>query len=125
MAKASAAMIAKLRDYAVEEPSYTVAFAAWELGVSTTSITLANRELLKLGIVHMIEGQSGPNARVYAYRPIPGDRHSPRRRVGRDNSTPRAVAKPVAGTGKPAGPSGKPSRTGGKRVRRQKTKGYS
>lgn len=108
--KLSETTIQRFRNYVVDEPSYTVKFAAWELKLSTTAIAAANKEMLRLGIVHQIEERSGIYAAVYAYRPIPGDRHSPRRRRDGTNNTPLRAVKPVAGTGKPTGPSGKPGR---------------
>lgn len=63
----------RLRDYAIEEPSFTAAFAAWELGISRDAATKATNELLKQGIIEQIESRSGPYAAVYAYAPIPGD----------------------------------------------------
>jgi hypothetical protein len=114
----SEATLKRIRDYAVEEPSYTVAFMAWELGMSPTAIASANKELLRLGIVHQIEERKGPYAAVFAYRPVPGDTHSPRRRVDRTSKpAPRAVAVPL--TGKPKGHSGKPGEN-----KRKQAKGH-
>lgn len=113
----------RIRNYAVTEPSYTIAFAAWEMGLSPGTVSAANYELLRLGIVHKIERRSGPLAAVYAYRPIPGDAHSPRRRgeVRSGQHTVRAVSTPIPGTGKPIGPSGKPSpKRSARRQRRKK-----
>lgn len=118
----SAKTLSSVRDYVVDEPSYTVPFAAWELGISATAVQIANAELLRLGIVHQIEPRKGPYAATYAYRPIPGDAHSPRRRVG-NGHRPRKVkpSEPVPGTGKPVGPSGKPTpKKSARRVRRKK-----
>jgi hypothetical protein len=63
----------RLRDYAVDEPSFTVPFAAWELGLSSSLVSLGVAELLKKGIVQEIEPRSGPYAAVYAYDPPTGD----------------------------------------------------
>jgi hypothetical protein len=126
LASISQDLLKRVRDYAVEEPSYTVAFAAWELKLSKTAINLANAELLRLGIVHEIEPRKGPYAAVYSYRPIPGDSHSPRRRVEPPaQQSPSAVgtSAPVPYTGKPKGPNGRANRSSAHRVRRPKTKG--
>src|SRR4051812_25583551 len=69
MIQISEASLKLVRDYAVEEPSYTVSFAAWDLGVSRAVVDAANAELLRLGIVSQIEPRNGPYAAVYAYRP--------------------------------------------------------
>lgn len=123
-ARVSNELVARFRDYVVEEPSYTVKFAAWELGLSVTAVALANAEMLKLGIAHQIEPRSGPLAAVYAYRPIPGDTHSPRRRVESANNTTHRAVTPVPGTGKPMGPTGKPSRKPtARRVKKRKSTG--
>lgn len=116
--KVSEATRRKIRDYAVNEPSYTVAFAAWELGMSRTPIGVVNQELLDRGIVREIEPRSGPNAAVYAYVPprsqaiqVERARHFPEldesRLVGLD-APERGAA--VAHTGGAVGPSGRPGR---------------
>lgn len=69
MAKAKTTLH-RMRDYAIEEPSFTAAFAAWELGIHPGSAHNAVAELLKLGIIEEIEPRSGPYAAVYRYRPI-------------------------------------------------------
>jgi hypothetical protein len=130
LTRISPKLLNRVRDYAVEEPSYTVAFAAWELKLSKGSVNAANAELLRLGIVEQVEERKGPFAAVYAYKPVPGNSHSRARRVGlpeldASNTSRRAVAgaEAVPYTGKPKGPSGKPRRTSPHRVRRAKTKG--
>ena len=72
MAKGKTALH-RMRDYAVQEPSFTAAFAAWELGIHESSAHNATKELLRQGIIREIEPRSGPYAAVYAYAPIPGD----------------------------------------------------
>ena len=117
MGNAGPEMVKMLRDYAIEEPSYTCAFAAWELNVHPSSIINANRELLKLEIVEEIEPRCGPYAAVYQYKPIPKRPNNVRRLhlpeldesrvIGIGAAAPRrGVA--VAHTGGPIGPSGKP-----------------
>jgi hypothetical protein len=63
----------RIRDYAVEEPSFTIAFAAWELGLSTSAIGGAVAVLLDKGVIKEIEPRSGPYSAVYAYDPPTGD----------------------------------------------------
>lgn len=81
MTKISQRMLKRARDYAVNEPSFTVAFMAWEFGVDDSAVRPAIKELLRLGIVKEIEPQSGPNAAVYAYNAeIPTNGTTPKQR---------------------------------------------
>ena len=77
--KISEAMLKRFRDYAVEEPSYTISFAVWDLKqrgtpMSDLSIKSANDELLRLGVVKLIEDH-GRAGKVYAYEPPKPARH--------------------------------------------------
>jgi hypothetical protein len=63
----------KVRDYMVSEPSFTVPFASWELGVSRPAIRLVLIEALKKGWVEEIEPAATPYAAVYAYNPPPSE----------------------------------------------------
>jgi hypothetical protein len=113
VAKAGAEITKRLRDYAVQEPSYTCAFAAWELGVSTSTIVNANAELIEREIVRQIEPRNGPYGAVYQYRPIPRNgAGTARRRLFAEldeglSSAPRRGA-PIPHTGQADGRSGKP-----------------
>lgn len=110
----------RVRDYAVAEPSYTVAFAAWELGISVTAINNANAELLAKGIVAQIEPRRGPYAAVYAYVAPTGNGHRlalpelDEHRIAADLAPERGVI--VAHT-RAEGPSDRPGRN---RKRQQK-----
>lgn len=117
--------LARIRDYAVNEPSYTIDFAAWEMKVSRTTVMAANAILLEKGIVHVIEPQNGGYATVYAYNPPPNTAPTSRVVHDRPNSLPRAVAgaEPVPYTGQPKGPGDKPRRQSAHRIRRPKTRG--
>lgn len=125
-AKISEALLKRCRDYAVEEPSYTVAFAAWEMGISSSAWNIANAELLRLGIVREIEPRVGPYAAVYAYVPPPETKGNVRRLFPElDESRQTHGAAPVPLTGQPKGPSGRPGRDRkvqerGHRVKRQR-----
>jgi predicted ArsR family transcriptional regulator len=44
-------MLERVRDYAVDQPSFTTAFAAWELEVSPSAVNLAVKQLAKRGEV--------------------------------------------------------------------------
>lgn len=59
----------RVRTYAEENPSFTTAFAAWELGVSPSAVALAVVSLLKAGEVRQIEPKKGPYAAVYEHVP--------------------------------------------------------
>lgn len=72
--RVSAATFARVRDYACDEPSFTVAFAAWELGLSTSAIGACVEQLLEHNAIERIEARSGPYGAVYA--------HVPKRRRG-------------------------------------------
>jgi len=71
--KISEGMLKRFRDYAIEEPSYTLTFAVWDLKqrgepMSVVTVKAANEELLRLGIVKLIE-DNGRMGKVYAYDP--------------------------------------------------------
>lgn len=73
-------MTERLRDYATSADccGYTVAFAAWELGVSASAVHKANHELLRLSIVKEIAPKVGREGAVYAYNPdIPAHKPLP------------------------------------------------
>jgi hypothetical protein len=74
----SAATKARVRDYACTEPSFTIAFAAWELGVSRAAVAGCVAALHDQGVVTVIEPRKGPYGATYAYAPIEGE--SPRNR---------------------------------------------
>ena len=74
----SAATKARVRDYACTEPSFTIAFAAWELGVSRAVVAGCVAQLHDQGVVTVIEPRVGPYGATYAYAPI--DESSPRNR---------------------------------------------
>lgn len=112
--KMSARTYARIRDYVVGEPSFTIAFAAWELGLTVTPIGWAVEQLLSDGLIRQIEPRKGPFAAVYQYTP-PEDAGLPivrsnfpeldeARRIGSEAPV-RGVV--VAHT-REAGPSGKP-----------------
>jgi hypothetical protein len=67
--KVSAQTYARIRDYAVQEPSFTIAFAAWELGLTAGPVGWSVRQLLTDGLVRQIEPRQGPYAAVYQYVP--------------------------------------------------------
>jgi hypothetical protein len=60
----------RVRDYAVNEPSFTASFLAWDLGVSVAAAHEGVKRLLAGGIIEQIEPRSGPFAAVYRYKPI-------------------------------------------------------
>lgn len=66
-AKLGAPLQKRIRDYAVNEPSFTIPFMAWELKISSSAATLGVAELLRKEIVQEIEPQAGPYAATYAY----------------------------------------------------------
>jgi hypothetical protein len=113
--KVSAATEARIRDYAVNEPSFTVPFAAWELGLSPAAVAIAAQPLIERGVVAQIEPRRGPYAAVYQYVPTPTT-PTQRRRVplpeldnGLVGSAAPTRGKIVPHTGT-EGPSGKPGR---------------
>jgi hypothetical protein len=63
----------RMRDYAVDEPSFTAAFMAWELGLSAGVAHEGVKRLLAGDIIEQIEPRSGPYAAVYRYKPIEGE----------------------------------------------------
>lgn len=71
--RCSEATLKRVRDYAVDEPSFTTSFAAWDLSrtgepISRMAVKLATDELERLGIVRLIE-DGGRMGKVYAYDP--------------------------------------------------------
>jgi hypothetical protein len=65
----------RVRDYAVNEPSFTAPFAAWDLSqtgepISAEAVRLCMPALLKQGIIEVVE-DGGRFGRVYAYAPPP------------------------------------------------------
>lgn len=134
MAYLSERLLKRIRDYAVEEPSYTCAFAAWELGISVGPVNLATKILLEKGIVKEIEPRAGPYAAVYAYDPPRNGKPVARlfpeldasrveRVAGVGSEAPKRGA-PVAHVS-PVGPSGRPGRdrkrsAAGFKVKRQR-----
>lgn len=105
-------ILERARDYAVEQPSFTAAFMAWEMGISRVSATNATNRLLKLGIIEQIEPRSGPYAAVYAYKPIRSNGHRPRRLFSELDDARVGELAPARGKvvprTRPIGPSGKP-----------------
>jgi hypothetical protein len=59
----------RMRDYALEEPSFTAAFMAWELGLSAGVAHAGVKRLLAAGLIEQIEPRSGPYAAVYVAVP--------------------------------------------------------
>jgi hypothetical protein len=111
----SEATLRRVRDYAVEEPSFTAPFAAWELGVSTSVVRAAVEKLLEGGVVIEIEPAQGPYAATYAYAPMPEvngqpvKRHFPELDDARIGELAPARSKVVPHT-RTEGPSGRPGR---------------
>jgi hypothetical protein len=118
--RVSEATFKRIRDYAVSEPSFTNAFAAWELGLSFGCVSMAVNQLHADGIIKEIEPRSGPYGAVYAYDPpkagraaaLGRSRHfaelDESRRLGVGSEAPtRGVVIPHV---RPEGPSGKPGR---------------
>jgi hypothetical protein len=72
--KVSEKTLKRVRDYAIDEPSFTCAFAAWDMtrdgGAPITDSTIANAVavLLDKGIVKLVE-EHGRAGKVYAYDP--------------------------------------------------------
>jgi hypothetical protein len=132
--KVSAATFARIRDYAVDEPSFTIPFAAWELGLSPSLVDHAVKDLHRAGIVKQIEPAKGPYAATYQYdppKPSESERHVPASAgrfrelddarlagVGID-AQPRGVVVPHT---RPQGPSGRPGRDKKRQARGVKVK---
>jgi hypothetical protein len=113
-------MLKRVRNYAVEEQSFTCSFAAWDLSrtgeqVSVTPVKWAVEELVRLGVIRLIE-DNGRHGKVYAYVP------PPKETVTRTNF-PELDASRLLGVGalapvrgvevahvRPKGPSGRPGR---------------
>lgn len=72
--KPSEKLLKRVRDYAVSEPSFTNAFASWDLStnhdyvVSPQGVANAVTVLLEQGVVELIE-DAGRGGKVYAYVP--------------------------------------------------------
>ena len=72
----SEATLRRVRDYAVAEPSFTIAFACWDMSRTGQRITpypvqRAVEWMLEQGIVELIE-DNGRAGKVYAYVPPKG-----------------------------------------------------
>jgi hypothetical protein len=107
----------RIRDYAVNEPSFTAAFAAWDLSrtgkpISSTAVTLCIPALVEQGVIELVE-DGGRRGKVYAYVPPPPGLQPSRprlftelddARIGELAPT-RSKVVPHTGT---KGPSGKP-----------------
>src|SRR5688500_15134439 len=118
--KISPQMLARFRNYSVVEPSYTLTFAEWDLKrigepMSGVSIKAANDELVKRGVVKLIEDH-GRAGKVYAYDP-PKPEPAPVRRLFSELDDSRiGVGSEAARRGvvvphtRTEGPSGKPGR---------------
>jgi hypothetical protein len=73
----SEANLRRVRDYAVEEPGFTVAFAAWDLSrqrphIAIETVRRAVAILLGKGVIRLVE-DAGRFGKVYAYAPPTGD----------------------------------------------------
>jgi hypothetical protein len=129
-------MLERVRDYAVDQPSFTTAFAAWELEVSPSAVNLAVKQLLKLEIITEIEPRSGPYAAVYAYNATPRNERRVRLFTELDASGAERVAADLAAKRgevvphtRAKGSSGKPGldhkrQENGIRVKRGRSTGY-
>jgi hypothetical protein len=104
----SEATLRKVRDYVVEEPSYTNAYAAWELGISRESVACATTILESKGIVVMFEKAAGPHGATYRYAPIEEPTPKKRRTTARGGVGSENGALPVATTGRRKGRAGSP-----------------
>lgn len=83
----SEATLRRVRDYAVAEPGFTCSFAAWDLSrevepITFTAVKLAVRELLRKGVVGLVE-DGGTAGKVYAYVPPPQTNGQPPASTGR------------------------------------------
>jgi hypothetical protein len=67
--RVSAATFARVSEYASVEPSFTIAFAAWELELSRSAIGWCVAHLLEQGAIVQIEPREGPYAAVYEHVP--------------------------------------------------------
>jgi len=129
--RVSAATLQRVRDYVVEEPSFTIAFAAWELGLSSAAVGSCVTSLLEGGVIQQIEERNGPYAAVYTYTP-PGPQPPKRRHFPElDDSRAAGVGAEAEQRGvivphtRSEGPSGKPGRdkrrqANGVRVKRRR-----
>jgi hypothetical protein len=109
----------RVRDYAVNEPGFTVSFAAWDLSqtgkpITPEAVRLCMPALLKQGVIEVVE-DAGRAGKVYAYVPPPlSDATRDRRlfaelddaRIG-ELAPARGIVVPHTGE---EGPSGKPGR---------------
>jgi hypothetical protein len=105
----------RVRDYAVNEPSFTVSFAAWDLSqtgesISSEAVRLCVPALVKQGVIELVE-DGGNGGKVYAYKPPPESVRAPGRRVFAelDDARDPRPAMPVPHT-RAQGSSGKPGR---------------
>lgn len=112
----SAQTFGRIRDYAIREPSFTKAFAAWELGLSVSAVGPAVDALLNAGIVIEIEPRKGPYGAVYQYDPPKDGRPVSRLFRELDDARIAGVGVEAAQRGvvvphtRTEGPSGKPGR---------------
>jgi hypothetical protein len=132
----SEATLRRIRDYAVEEPSFTTTFAAWDLSqqgkpITPSAVRLAIPYLLEKGVIELIE-DNGRQGKVYAYKQPPNGA-PPRRlfteldasRVERIGELAPARGTEIPHTGQAIGSSGKPGvdrqrQAAGFRVKRQR-----
>lgn len=138
MNKPSEKLLKRVRDYAVDEPGFTCAFAAWDLTtnhnykVGAAAVKGAVAVLLDMGVVEKVE-DAGRFGKVYAYVPPLATitRIEPRvslpeldAAIGVGAQSPRRGSE-VPHTGGAVGPSGRPGRDrkkqeAGFRVKRQR-----
>lgn len=59
----------RIEHYALNEPSFTIPFAAWELKLSKSAIELGVHPLIKSGQLVEIEPACGPYAATYTVKP--------------------------------------------------------
>jgi hypothetical protein len=128
----------RVRDYAVNEPSFTAAFAAWDLSrtgepISAEAVRLCIPALCRQGVIALVE-DNGTGGRVYKYRPPEWQPKANRRRLFSELDDARVGELRPAQTGpvphtRTEGSSGKPNRdrkrqAKGVRVKRGRSKGY-
>lgn len=58
----------RVRNYCRTQPSFTAAFAAWELGVHQTTVNSTINELLAEDKLVQVEERKGPFAAVYRWK---------------------------------------------------------
>lgn len=126
-------LLKTVRDYAVAEPSFTCAFAAWDLStnrgykVSGEAVRNAVAVLEGKGIVEIVE-DAGRAGKVYAYVPPPSEPVTQIRETTKFPELDQSFrveylasrGEPVAHTGGAIGPSGRPGRD-----RKAQAKGFA